>query len=71
MPKTMYESYWSFNECHWIEFTSLWYFIAGFEKYFTKQRFVHAPRRGGEVEVADMHGRYWQKRYNGARRVSF
>jgi cell wall-associated NlpC family hydrolase len=39
--------------------------------YIGGQRFVHAPSRGREVEVADMHDRYWQKRFNGARRVSF
>jgi cell wall-associated NlpC family hydrolase len=38
--------------------------------YIGEERFVHAPRRGGEVEVTNMQGRYWQKRYNGARRVS-
>jgi cell wall-associated NlpC family hydrolase len=37
--------------------------------YIGEERFVHAPRRGGEVEVTNMQGRYWQKRYNGARRV--
>jgi len=37
--------------------------------YIGEDRFVHAPRRGGEVEVSSMQGRYWQKRYNGARRV--
>ena len=39
--------------------------------YIGDERFVHAPSRGGEVEIVDMHGRYWQTRYNGARRVSF
>jgi cell wall-associated NlpC family hydrolase len=39
--------------------------------YIGGQRFVHAPRRGGEVEISDLHNRYWQKRYNGARRVNF
>jgi cell wall-associated NlpC family hydrolase len=39
--------------------------------YIGEARFVHAPRRGGEVEVASMQGRYWNKRYNGARRVNF
>jgi cell wall-associated NlpC family hydrolase len=39
--------------------------------YIGEERFVHAPRRGREVEVASMHDRYWQKRYNGARRVNF
>jgi cell wall-associated NlpC family hydrolase len=39
--------------------------------YIGEQRFVHAPRRNREVEVADMSDRYWQKRYNGARRVNF
>lgn len=37
--------------------------------YIGEQRFVHAPSRGGEVEVSDLHSRYWQKHYNGARRV--
>ena len=37
--------------------------------YIGEERFVHAPRRGREVEVSDMHGGYWKKRYNGARRV--
>jgi len=36
-----------------------------------EERFVHAPRRGRDVEVSSMHSRYWNKRYNGARRVSF
>jgi cell wall-associated NlpC family hydrolase len=39
--------------------------------YIGDARFVHAPSRGGEVEISDMHGRYWKTRYNGARRVSF
>ena len=39
--------------------------------YIGNARFVHAPSRGGEVEIVDMQGRYWQTRYNGARRVSF
>jgi len=39
--------------------------------YIGEQRFVHAASRGREVQVADMHDRYWRQRYNGARRVSF
>ena len=39
--------------------------------YIGEARFVHAPSRGREVEVVDMRDSYWQKRYNGARRVSF
>lgn len=38
--------------------------------YLGEQRFIHAPGRGGQVEIADMSRRYWKKRYNGARRVS-
>jgi cell wall-associated NlpC family hydrolase len=38
--------------------------------YIGDHRFVHAPSRGREVEISNMHDRYWQKRYNGARRVS-
>jgi cell wall-associated NlpC family hydrolase len=39
--------------------------------YIGDARFVHAPSRGGEVEVSNMQGNYWKKRYNGARRVNF
>ena len=38
--------------------------------YLGEQRFIHAPSRGGQVEISDMTQRYWQRRYNGARRVS-
>ncbi len=37
--------------------------------YIGEERFVHAPSRGGEVEVTSLRGQYWKKRYNGARRV--
>jgi len=39
--------------------------------YIGEERFVHAPSRGGEVEISHLHSRYWQKHYNGARRVNF
>jgi cell wall-associated NlpC family hydrolase len=39
--------------------------------YMGDRRFVHAPTRGGQVEVVDMTDRYWKKRYNGARRIAF
>ncbi|MCW5604085.1 MAG: C40 family peptidase [Burkholderiales bacterium] len=39
--------------------------------YLGEQRFIHAPRSGGHVEIVDMANRYWQQRYNGARRISF
>jgi len=39
--------------------------------YIGEDRFVHAPRRGREVEVSEMRDGYWQKRFNGARRVLF
>lgn len=38
--------------------------------YIGENRFVHAPRRGREVEISEMRDRYWQKRFNGARRVA-
>lgn len=38
--------------------------------YLGDNLFVHAPRRGGRVRVEDMSGRYWTKRFNGARRVA-
>ena len=39
--------------------------------YIGDQRFMHAPSTGGSVEIADMKGSYWMKRFNGARRVRF
>lgn len=37
--------------------------------YMGDQRFIHAPTTGGQVEFADMRARYWQSRFNGARRL--
>jgi cell wall-associated NlpC family hydrolase len=37
--------------------------------YLGESRFVHAPSRGGAVEIVDMGQRYWKNRYNGARRL--
>jgi cell wall-associated NlpC family hydrolase len=37
--------------------------------YLGNDRFIHAPSRGGEVGVATLSSNYWQKRYNGARRL--
>ena len=37
--------------------------------YLGNDRFIHAPARGGEVGVASLGSTYWQKRYNGARRL--
>ena len=31
--------------------------------------FIHAPRQGEKVRLADLRERYWVKRYSGARRV--
>ena len=38
--------------------------------YLGDNLFVHAPRRGSFVRIEDMSGRYWTKRFNGARRVA-
>ncbi|HEX4886043.1 MAG TPA: C40 family peptidase [Casimicrobiaceae bacterium] len=37
--------------------------------YLGEGRFIHAPRTGREVEVADFGNRYWQQRFDGARRL--
>ncbi|MFP5345394.1 MAG: C40 family peptidase [Gammaproteobacteria bacterium] len=37
--------------------------------YLGESRFLHAPRRGSTVQIADMNNRYWTARYNGARRL--
>ena len=37
--------------------------------YLGDNRFIHAPRRGREVEVAAIDQKYWQMRFDGARRL--
>jgi cell wall-associated NlpC family hydrolase len=38
--------------------------------YLGDNKFVHAPSRGGKVRVESMDGRYWQVRFDGARRIT-
>ena len=38
--------------------------------YVGDGKFIHAPRSGAQVRVEDMHAKYWQRRFDGARRVS-
>jgi cell wall-associated NlpC family hydrolase len=38
--------------------------------YLGDNRFVHAPRRGRDVEVAELDSAFWKKRFNGARRMA-
>lgn len=37
--------------------------------YLGDNRFLHAPAAGREVEIATLDQSYWQKRFNGARRL--
>jgi cell wall-associated NlpC family hydrolase len=37
--------------------------------YLGDNRFVHAPSQGSEVRIAQLDQAYWQKHFNGARRV--
>ena len=37
--------------------------------YVGDGKFIHAPRAGKSIRVDDMREAYWQKRFNGARRV--
>ncbi|MCC6197413.1 MAG: C40 family peptidase [Burkholderiales bacterium] len=37
--------------------------------YLGDHRFIHAPSRGSEVEIANLSNAYWQKRFNGGRRM--
>lgn len=37
--------------------------------YVGDGKFIHSPRVGKAVKVEDMRDAYWQKRFNGARRV--
>ena len=38
--------------------------------YVGDNKFIHSPRSGGEVRVEDMRMPYWQRRFDGARRVT-
>lgn len=38
--------------------------------YMGDDLFIHAPSSGGGVSVVNMRDKYWQKRYNGARRIA-
>jgi hypothetical protein len=37
--------------------------------YVGDNKFIHAPSRGKSIRVDDMTKIYWEKRYNGARRL--
>lgn len=37
--------------------------------YLGDNRFIHAPNTGSEVEIAKLSESYWQKHFNGARRL--
>jgi len=37
--------------------------------YVGDGKFIHSPKPGAQVRIEDMHTTYWDKRYNGARRV--
>lgn len=37
--------------------------------YVGENKFIHAPARGADVRVDDMTAAYWDKRFDGARRV--
>ncbi len=38
--------------------------------YLGDHKFIHAPRTGAVVRVEDMRVKYWQQRFDGARRVN-
>ena len=38
--------------------------------YLGEGRFIHAPTTGGTVQLVDIRHRYWQLRYDGARRLA-
>jgi cell wall-associated NlpC family hydrolase len=37
--------------------------------YVGEGRFIHSPSKGKRVEIVEMKDRYWQTRFNGARRM--
>jgi cell wall-associated NlpC family hydrolase len=38
--------------------------------YVGEDRFVHAPKSGKSIAVASMRNKYWQGRFDGARRIT-
>lgn len=38
--------------------------------YLGSDRFVHAPSSGGSVRTENMRDKYWEKHYDGARRIT-
>jgi len=38
--------------------------------YLGNDRFIHAPSSGGSVRTENMREDYWEKHYNGARRIA-
>ena len=38
--------------------------------YLGDRKFIHSPSAGGEVRIESMDVGYWQKRFNGGRRIS-
>lgn len=38
--------------------------------YVGDGKFIHSPRTGSEIRVEDMRQSYWQRRFDGARRVT-
>lgn len=37
--------------------------------YVGEGKFIHSPKPGAQVRVEDMHQSYWERRFDGARRV--
>jgi cell wall-associated NlpC family hydrolase len=37
--------------------------------YIGEGKFIHSPKPGAQVRVEDMHQAYWERRFDGARRV--
>lgn len=38
--------------------------------YLGNNKFIHAPARGSEVRVDDLQNAYWDRRFDGARRIT-
>jgi cell wall-associated NlpC family hydrolase len=53
----------------WVFFNTMRHAFSHVGIYLGDNKFIHAPSKGKSIRVDDMTKVYWEKRYNGARRL--